>query len=49
MAEGKDIAWKPIAYCIGALAIGLLIGVTVVAPAVEKFQEKKKINQQTKK
>ncbi|WP_170110730.1 hypothetical protein [Flavilitoribacter nigricans] len=41
MAEGKDIAWEPILYCAGTLALGIVIGTLLVAPSVKKLQEKK--------
>lgn len=41
MAEGKDIAWKPIAYCAGTLILGVIIGTLLVAPSMKKLQEKK--------
>ena len=41
MANGKDIDWQPIAYCAGALIIGLVVGTLLVAPSMKKLQEKK--------
>lgn len=41
MAEGKDIAWMQYAYIGGALLGGILLGTFVVAPAWQKFQEKR--------
>ena len=41
MAEGKDIAWKPIAFCIGAGIAGIAIGAFLVAPAIKKAKDKK--------
>ncbi len=41
MAEGNDIAWKPIAYCVGAGIAGILIGAFLIAPAIKKAKDKK--------
>lgn len=41
MADGKDIAWKPIAFCIGAGIAGIAIGAFLVAPAIKKAKDKK--------
>lgn len=40
MSQGKDLAWKPIAYCAAALVLGVVVGTFLVAPTVKKLQEK---------
>lgn len=41
MAEGKDIAWKPILGMIGTGIAGIAIGAFLVAPMIAKAKEKK--------
>ncbi|MEL7425998.1 MAG: hypothetical protein AAFN81_23600 [Bacteroidota bacterium] len=41
MSTTNDIAWKPIAYCAGALVLGMVIGSVLIAPALKKLEEKK--------
>ena len=41
MTDGKDIAWKPYAFSIGAGLVGIAIGVFLVAPALQKREAKK--------
>jgi len=41
MSNRSDIAWKPIAYCAGALVLGMVIGSMLIAPSIKKLQEKK--------
>lgn len=36
MAEGKNIAWKPILACIGCGVVGIGIGAFVIAPFFNK-------------
>ncbi|MEN0047533.1 MAG: hypothetical protein AAF806_10790 [Bacteroidota bacterium] len=45
MANGKDIDWQPIAYCAGALIIGLVVGTLLVAPSMKKTTGEKSKNQ----
>ena len=41
MAEGKDIAWKPILGMVGTGLAGIAIGVFLVAPFIQKTKVKK--------
>lgn len=41
MAEGKDIAWKPILGMVGTGLAGIAIGAFLVAPMIKKAKEKK--------
>jgi len=40
MSNGSNIAWKPIAYCAGALVLGMVIGSMLIAPSIKKLQDK---------
>jgi len=41
MTAQNNIAWKPIAFCTGALIIGGVIGVFLIAPMMSGQKEKK--------
>lgn len=40
-AKGKDLAWKPIAMCVGSGLAGIAIGAFLVAPFLKKLKDKK--------
>lgn len=41
MANGKDIAWKPIGLCLGVGIVGLIVGALVAGPALQKYRAKR--------
>lgn len=49
MADTKDIAWKPIGYCVGAFVLGAVLGTFLIGPAVKKFKDKQLADKSTKK
>lgn len=42
MAHGKDIAWTQIGFVGGAAVLGLLAGIFIAAPMLQKMKDKKK-------
>lgn len=49
MADAKDIAWKPIGYCVGAFVLGAVIGTFLLGPEFKKFKDKQLAKKSAKK